>query len=132
MPDTERIIRIVAAVVRDDAGRVLVVRKKGTTVFMQPGGKIEPGEGLEDALRREVREELSVGIAESHSLGRFTAEAAHEPGFTVEAELFDVTLAGEPRKAAEIEEMRWVGLDEAAALPIAELSRKAVFERLGG
>ena len=34
------VIRIVAAVVLDDRHRVLVVRKRGTTAFMQPGGKI--------------------------------------------------------------------------------------------
>ena len=37
-------IRIVAALIRDDAGRVLLVRKRGTDAFMQPGGKRDPGE----------------------------------------------------------------------------------------
>src|SRR4030095_347489 len=37
-------IRIVAALIRDEAGRVLLVRKRGTAAFMQPGGKRDPGE----------------------------------------------------------------------------------------
>lgn len=37
---TDPVLRIVAAVVLDDDGHVLVVRKRGTTAFMQPGGKI--------------------------------------------------------------------------------------------
>ena len=37
-------IEIVAALIRDDAGQVLLVRKRGTTAFMQPGGKRDSGE----------------------------------------------------------------------------------------
>ena len=33
-----------------------------------PGGGVEPGESLEDALRREIREELSVGLASARPL----------------------------------------------------------------
>ena len=39
-----RVISVVAAVIRDDSGRVLLVRKRGTTAFMQPGGKRDTGE----------------------------------------------------------------------------------------
>ena len=49
----DRVIRVAAAVVTDDAGRFLLVRKRGTTAFMQPGGKIEPGEDPRAALVRE-------------------------------------------------------------------------------
>jgi 8-oxo-dGTP diphosphatase len=51
-------IRIVAALIRDDAGRVLLVRKRGTAAFMQPGGKRDPGEDDVTALAREIDEEL--------------------------------------------------------------------------
>jgi 8-oxo-dGTP diphosphatase len=37
-------IEIVTAVIQDQAGRVLLVRKCGTLAFMQPGGKREEGE----------------------------------------------------------------------------------------
>ena len=45
---TDRRIFVSAAVITDAAGRVLVVRKHGTTVFMQPGGKPEAGESGAD------------------------------------------------------------------------------------
>jgi 8-oxo-dGTP diphosphatase len=39
-----RTIKIVAALIRDDNGRVLLVCKRGTSAFMQPGGKLDAGE----------------------------------------------------------------------------------------
>jgi hypothetical protein len=43
-------IHIVAAVILDDRGRALVVRKHGASRFIQPGGKPEPGEAPLQAL----------------------------------------------------------------------------------
>jgi 8-oxo-dGTP diphosphatase len=41
---TGRVISVVAALIRDGDGRVLLVRKRGTAAFMQPGGKRDAGE----------------------------------------------------------------------------------------
>ena len=73
-------IAIVAAVIRDAAGRVLLVRKHGTTAFMQPGGKREPGESDIAALDRELSEELGCGLlqASAKSLGVFRAPASNQ------------------------------------------------------
>ena len=125
----ERVIRIVAAVITDEQGRLLVVRKRGTTAFMQPGGKIDPGETALAALRREVAEELGLAVSESDArpLGRFTAEAANEPDHWVDAELFRVTLHGEPQAAAEIEEIAWIDPLEPSEVELAPLTRNNVF-----
>ncbi|MHA7662967.1 NUDIX hydrolase [Mycolicibacterium sp. HS_4_1] len=122
------VIRIVAAVVVDEHGRLLVVRKRGTTAFMQPGGKLEAGESPADALAREVREELGVGITDVRELGHHTAIAANEPGHTVEAELFFVRLDGVPEIAAEIEEMAWIDPHAPGDIPLAPLTRDTVLE----
>ena len=61
--DVPGLIRIVAAVIRDAAGRVLLVRKRGAAVFQQPGGKRDPGDADDVAtLARELREELGVAL----------------------------------------------------------------------
>jgi 8-oxo-dGTP diphosphatase len=103
-------IRIVAALVFDDQGRVLLVRKRGTRAFMQPGGKLNAGESRLVALNRELNEELccSLDLASTVFLGLFSAPAANEPGCEVQAALYKARLLGEPRRAAEIDELLWL------------------------
>ncbi|HIV78359.1 MAG TPA: NUDIX domain-containing protein, partial [Candidatus Sphingomonas excrementigallinarum] len=76
---TSSIIRIAAALIEDGAGRLLLVRKAGTSCFMQAGGKIEPGEDPAAALLRELDEEigLRVGVDALRPIGRFSAAAAN-------------------------------------------------------
>jgi 8-oxo-dGTP diphosphatase len=122
------VIRIVAAVVVDEHGRLLLVRKRGTTAFMQPGGKFEPGEAPVDALVREVREELGVGVTDVRELGHHSAIAANEPGHSVAADLFFVKLDGVPQAAAEIEEMVWIDPRDPGDVVLAPLTRDIVLD----
>jgi 8-oxo-dGTP diphosphatase len=118
------VIRIVAAIIVDDAGQTLLVRKRGTAAFMQPGGKLDPGETSLVALKREIVEELGCGLTSAcRPLGRFTAPAANEPGWTVEADLFSGRLSGEIRLDAEIEEAVWIDPDQEPAVELAPLTR---------
>lgn len=128
-------IRVSAAVVTDAAGRALLVRKRGTSAFMQPGGKPEPGESAEAALVRELSEELGVAVPASglRPLGTFETDAANEPGHRVVADAFAVRLDPEAvTAAAEIAEARWVTEDEASALPLAPLSRDLLLPLIWG
>ncbi len=118
-------IRIVAAVVMNGAGETLLVRKRGTSAFMQPGGKRARGETDLAALERELAEELACGVqpGSCRALGAFSAPAANEPGWTVEAELFAVALDGEVRASQEIEEAVWIDPDLAPPILLAPLTR---------
>ncbi len=105
------VIEVVAALVSRADGHTLLVRKRGTRAFMNPGGKPEPGEAHVDALRRELHEELGLRIAPDRlrPLGTFTTAAANEPGHRLVAHAFALRLCDEsPVAAAEIAEARWL------------------------
>jgi 8-oxo-dGTP pyrophosphatase MutT (NUDIX family) len=73
-------IRIAAAVISDRLGRILLVRKRDTRFFMQPGGKVDAAETPMMALIRELREELGCRVVTAAPWGVFSAPAANEPG----------------------------------------------------
>ena len=114
-----------AVVVRHADGRVLMVRKRGTEMFMFPGGKVEPGETSRRTAVRELHEEVGVLLdaATLVSLGTRLTEAANEPGHPLRA---DVYLAPEPVDAvsarAEIAEVAWVDLASAGPAHLAPLT----------
>ncbi len=118
-------IFVSAAVITDVAGRVLVVRKHGTSVFMQPGGKPEPGESAAEALSRELHEEVGLVVAPGAlvPLGTFESDAANEPGHRVVAAAFRTTAEpAELSARAEIAELRWITPTDVAAMELAPLS----------
>ena len=118
-------IFVSAAVITDAAGRVLVVRKHGTSVFMQPGGKPEVGESAAQALSRELHEEIGLVVAPEalEPLGTFESDAANEPGHRVVAAAFRTTAEPAAVSAhAEIAELRWITPDDVASLALAPLS----------
>lgn len=123
MPD----IRVSAAVIVDHARRALVVRKQGTTRFMQPGGKPESGETPSQTLIRELDEELSLKVSEAdlRPLGVFISAAANEPGHRVIADVF--ALHAEPEDVtvqAELAELRWLEPGDRSSVPLAPLSEE--------
>ncbi|MQU05307.1 NUDIX hydrolase [Pseudomonas helleri] len=121
-------IRIAAALLIEPNGQTLLVRKRGTQAFMQPGGKIDAGEKPAEALARELHEELGLIIEPSDAvyLGNFSAPAVNEPGYTVEAELFQVTIDEPVSPAAEIEEVRWIDPATDGDLILAPLTRDLI------
>lgn len=126
-PAEPRRIHVSAAVIVDDAGRLLLVRKAGTTAFMQPGGKPEAGETGAETLSREIEEELGLRVrpGDLTPLGSFTAPAANEPDHLVVADVFAADIgAQQPVVAAEIEELRWITRADADTIEVAPLARE--------
>lgn len=108
---------VVAAVAFVREGRVLTVRKDGTSRFMLVGGKLEPGETARDAAVRETREEVGIEVSDLLLLGEFVSETANEPGHELHSTVFLAPddPGTEPVTGGEIAELRWIDLTSAAA-----------------
>lgn len=123
-------IRIAAAIILDSSRRLLLVRKRDTAYFMQAGGKIEADEKPEEALCRELKEELELVVetSEFESVGTYSALAANETGFDVRADLFILKRDFAALPSAELAEAVWVSVDDAKSYPLAPLTRDHVLK----
>jgi len=131
-------LAVSAAIVRN--GKVLVVRRArlpASGVFSLPGGVVEAGETLTEAVVREVREETGLEI-EPVALAGYREAITRDAGGRVERHFVILPfaarwIAGEPTLNEELSEARWVDPAEVATLPttpgLAEIVA-AAFERL--
>ena len=117
------------AVIVDSDGRVLLVRFEfpDRQVWACPGGGLEPGESHEDALRRELREEVGLEVEDvgpciwtrTHVIpfldGRWDGQV--ERFFLVEVDPFEPVplLSLDQLRAEFVTELRWWSADELAA-----------------
>ena len=109
------VITVTALCLLDARGHLLLVRKRGTSMFMQPGGKPEPGETPAETGARELSEELGLAVAPEDLtlLGTWRGPAANEADTLLVATVFRCPLTAEPLPAAEIEELAWLDLGAA-------------------
>ena len=123
-----RTINIVAALIRDKTGHVLLVRKRGTAAFMQPGGKRNTGEDDVTALARELDEELGCRVVAGtvSPLGRFECVAANEPDARVNAAVYAVDVTEDIAACAEIDEIVWIDPLSPGDIHLAPLTRDHV------
>lgn len=114
-------VRCVGAIVRDDAGRLLLIRRgqppsEGT--WSLPGGRVEAGETDPEAVAREVLEETGLTVRPGRLVGR--VERAGTAGATYEIRDYIATLVGGRLQAdTDAADARWVSTDELLELPCA-------------
>jgi ADP-ribose pyrophosphatase YjhB (NUDIX family) len=138
---TRPFLAVSAAIIRD--GRVLIVRRARPPahgVYTLPGGIVEVGETLEEALVREIREETALEI-EPVGLAGYRQAIARDPAGRVERHFVILPfaarwLAGEPTLNEELAEAHWLRPGELAGLTVtteglAEVV-DAAFQRLRG
>ena len=115
-------LAVSAAIVRD--GQVLVVRRArppANGLFSLPGGVVEAGETLHEAVKREVMEETSIAI-EPVALAGFRETISRDGDDRIERHFVILPfaarwIAGEPRLNDELSEARWVRPSELEGLP---------------
>lgn len=90
--------------------KVLFVRSRGKDSFYTPGGKREGGETDEQALIREIKEELNVDLVTNSIkyLETFKAQAHGKPeGVLVQLSSYSADFVGSLAPTSEIEELAW-------------------------
>jgi 8-oxo-dGTP diphosphatase len=120
-------VRVVAAVLRDAAGRVLIAQrapgKRMAGYWEFPGGKIAPGESSEQALTRELAEELGVALRRCHPL----LQLRHDyPDRVVELEVFMVDDYGGEPQGLEAQALKWVAAAQLAAQALLPADRPII------
>jgi len=119
-------ITVVAVVVRRGDRYLLGLRpahKHHGGLWEFPGGKLEPGETLAAAARREVREELRAQLSSCGELLAVMTEGGIDLHFVA------AQLAGEPT-ALEHDSLRWCDLMELRTLSLAPMDRRFVDQTL--
>lgn len=125
---TGRRVPCVGAVVVHE-GRLLLVRRgkePGRGLWSVPGGRVEAGETLEEACRREVREETGIAVVPGPVVGRVERPAPDGSTYVIDdldcrvadesvggGEAVPVLVAGD-----DADEARWVARAELEALPL--------------
>jgi 8-oxo-dGTP diphosphatase len=119
-------IHVVAGVIRDARGRILLARRTvgrdlaGLWEF--PGGKVEPGESPEDALVRELREELGIEASVGEALLRVPQQY---PDKRLVLDVRRVTFRGVP-KGLDGQALAWSPLQALAKYPMPPADRPVV------
>lgn len=119
-PSANSIKVAVSALVQDDQGRVLLIRRTDNGKHSIPGGGLEAGETVTQAVEREVLEETGIEVTVTQLVGVFSdpdhviayddGEVRQEFSICFRAE----PVGGTPRRSDESSEVEWVPLDQLA------------------
>jgi 8-oxo-dGTP diphosphatase len=110
--------------------RILVTRNHDKDKYYLPGGKLDAGETNEQALIRELREELTISVIPEtiHYLAEFKAQAEDQPqGVIDHMTCYTAGFTGEISLGAEIGEIAWFRYEDRGRMRAVE---KVIFDWL--
>ncbi|WP_028298375.1 NUDIX hydrolase [Olivibacter sitiensis] len=94
--------------------KLLLAYSKNKQAWYLPGGKVDPGETAEEAIVREIKEELNLELKlpDLQYYYHITAPAFGERDLLMEQDCFLYELHEDPKPSAEIEDVRFFSLKE--------------------
>lgn len=123
-----------AVVFNDD--RVLLVKRKdppSQNLWAIPGGKVQPGETLEESVKREILEETGIVISVGEIVHVFDMiERSSDGAVSVHYVIIDFNAeycSGDLKPGDDALEVRWVSKEEIVNLPVNQTSRTLLKEK---
>jgi 8-oxo-dGTP diphosphatase len=115
-----RRIPCVGAIIKDQAGRLLLIKRGHAPQagrWSLPGGRVEPGETDQQAVVREIHEETGLEVRCEHLIG--SVERPYPPDAVLEIRDYAATVTGGVLSAGDdAAEARWVSPADLAGLPL--------------
>ncbi len=119
---SDSVIPCVGAVVTDEQGRVLMIKRghePGAGLWSIPGGRIEPGETDAEALAREMLEETGLTVEVGRLVG--TVQRPGPGGAVLDIRDYAATVIGGTLAAGDdAADARWIRAEDLNALPLTE------------
>ena len=107
------VIEVVAGIIYNDNNKILIAKrnhlKDQGNLYEFPGGKVEKNESYEDALIREIKEELEMDII---VLNKIDEEIFEYPEKKIKLIAFNAKAINRSIKMKEHEDLKWVNLNE--------------------
>src|SRR3990167_8676289 len=101
----------VDAIIETEGGIILIKRKNPPSGWAMPGGFVDYGESLEDAVRREAKEETGLDIAGIKQFHTYS-EPDRDPRFHTVGTVFIAKARGKPKAGDDAEALKIIGLNE--------------------
>ena len=121
-------VKVVGAVITDKVGQILAAQRPYSEVVYKsykwefPGGKVEEHESPQEAILREIREELDCEIIIEKNIGQLEYEY---PDFKLRMDLFLCRLKeGSLPRAVEHDQIKWISPEEMDSLDWLEADYK--------
>ena len=115
-------IHVAAAGIIEKNGKILLTKRARFLPeggkWCLPGGSVKFGERVEDAIRREIKEEISLDILDAKFLF-YQNEIVKELGLHSVVFVFDLSVKGSPKENFEVAEINWFSREEIGKLKLA-------------
>ena len=107
---------------QSDSNRILLIKRKNDPFkdyFALPGGFVDEGEKVEDALRRETEEELSVKVEPIDILGVYSDPNRDPRGHIMSVVFISKIVSGEPKAGDDAADLKWIEINSLENIKLA-------------